>query len=373
MIVMRGSKIYRLLSQVDWILVASIVALTVIGAAFVYSAGYRSGEVALNPYFRKQLVWLAVGWGVFFLMAFTDYHWCSRHSLLIYLFSLAMLVVVLFFGKRIYGATRWLSLFGMQVQPSELAKLAVTIAIASFVSNVVSKKHTWETLAKGLLLMVIPFVLIAKEPDLGTALVLVPITLVVLYVGGMSVKKLFLLGAAGVMALPVVWLSLNAYQRDRILVFFEPGRDPLGAGWNNIQSMIAVGAGGMWGKGFLMGTQNILGFLPRSVSPTDFIYPVIAEEMGFMGSLVIVSLFLVLLICCVRAAIWSRDTFGRLLVVGIVVLMFCHIFLNLAMTIGLAPITGVPLPLISYGGSFMVSVMAALGLVQSVYVRRSVR
>ena len=179
-----------------------------------------------------------------------------------------------------------------------------------------------------------------------------------------------LLGLLGLLAMIPGWYVLGDYQRERVLVFLDSSRDPLGAGWNKIQSEIAVGSGGLAGKGYLMGTQNILGFLPRTVAPTDFIFSVIAEEMGFVGSATLLSLFAVLLLGGVRAAHRARDKMGRLLAAGVVTLLFAHVFVNMAMTVGLMPITGIPLPLISYGGSFMVCMMAALGLVQGVYVRR---
>jgi rod shape determining protein RodA len=168
----------------------------------------------------------------------------------------------------------------------------------------------------------------------------------------------------------VAWLLLHDYQKDRILVFLDPSRDPLDAGWNTVQSAIAVGSGGLTGKGYLRGTQNILGFLPRTVAPTDFIFSVIAEETGFLGSLTLLLLFAVLAFGGMRAALRARDKFGRLLAVGVTVLVMFHVFVNMAMTIGLMPITGIPLPLVSYGGSFMVCTLAMLGIVQSVYVRR---
>jgi rod shape determining protein RodA len=199
---------------------------------------------------------------------------------------------------------------------------------------------------------------------------LVPVTLALLYVGGVPLRYLFILGGIGLLLSPLGWFVLDGYQKERILVFFDASRDPLGAGWNKIQSEIAVGSGGWSGKGLLMGTQNILGFLPRTVAPTDFIFSVIAEESGFIGVALVLGLYAVLIICGIRAALSARDTLGRMLAAGVVTSLFCHMFVNVAMTVGLAPITGLPLPLISYGGSFMVCTMTGLGLVQSVYVRR---
>jgi rod shape determining protein RodA len=221
-----------------------------------------------------------------------------------------------------------------------------------------------------LLILSIPFLLIVKQPDLGTAMTLIPLAVAMMFVAGVPTRYLVILGLVGICLLPVGWFALGDYQKERIMVFFDPARDPLGSGWNKIQSEIAVGSGGIAGKGYLKGTQNILGFLPRTVAPTDFIFSVIAEELGFVGSALLLSLFATLVVGGLRAALRARDKFGRLLAVGVVVLMFFHAFVNMSMTIGLMPVTGIPLPLISYGGSFMVCTMVGLGLVQSVYVRR---
>ena len=273
--------------------------------------------------------------------------------------------------KKVYGAYRWLSLFGIQIQPSELAKLGTIIALARYLSQPARNMRRMDSLMMALLITACPVLLIIAEPDLGTASVLLPVTIGMLFVAGTPIRTiLLLLLIGGVLMVPVGYFGLSEYQKERIMVFIDPGRDPLDAGWNKIQSEIAVGSGGFTGKGYLKGTQNVLGFLPRTVAPTDFIYSVIAEEMGYIGGLSVMGGFMVLLSTCVHASIRAMDKFGRVLVVGITIMLFCHIFVNIAMTIGLMPITGLPLPLISYGGSFMVSIMLSLGIVQSVYVRR---
>ncbi len=257
------------------------------------------------------------------------------------------------------------------IQPSEFAKLGTLFILARFLSQPSRDVTDPKCLVQVLLILAVPFALIFKQPDLGTALTLVPLAVALMFVAGVPVRYLVILGLAGLCLVPVLWFfALGDYQKERIMVFFDPARDPLGSGWNKIQSEIAVGSGGIAGKGYLKGTQNILGFLPRTVAPTDFIFSVIAEELGFVGSALLLSLFATLVVGGLRAALRARDKFGRLLAVGVVVLMFFHAFVNMAMTIGLMPVTGIPLPLISYGGSFMVCTMVGLGLVQSVYVRR---
>jgi len=358
------------LIRMDWWLLVVILSLMVAGVLFIYSASYRSEDLPVSSLYEKQIIWCAVGLVCFFSVMMVDYQRIGENINWGYGIFIFLLLLVLLIGKRVYGATRWLSLFGLQVQPSEFAKLATLILLARFLGRPGRNMKAPETMMGALLIMGVPFLLILKEPDLGTAVVLIPMTLGMLFVAGIQLRILLFMLLAGLLVLPVGWLLLSAYQKDRLMVFLDPERDPLGAGWNMMQSVIAVGSGGMTGKGFLQGTQNILGFLPRTVAPTDFIYSVIAEETGFAGSMVIMLLFILLLTLCIRAAVVARDRFGRLLAVGTSIMLFCHIYVNLAMTVGLMPITGLPLPLISYGGSFMVSTMISLGIVQSVFVRR---
>jgi len=223
--------------------------------------------------------------------------------------------------------------------------------------------------------------LILKEPDLSTASVLLGVTVIMLFVAGVPLRTFGVLTLMGGVALGTVlallffkpqWVPLSDYVKERIMVFFDPGRDPLNTGWNAIQSALAVGSGGLWGKGFIQGTQDVLGYLPRTVSANDFIFPVIAEETGFVGALVLLSLYAVVLVAGVRAATTAQDKLGRLLAMGLTGLVFCHVFVNIAMTIGLLPIMGIPLPLVSYGGTFVIGALTALGLVQSVYTRRHI-
>lgn len=360
----------RLARRADWVQVMTLLALTVLGVFFIYSAGYQREDIPVTEFYQRQIIWVLVGLVVYGFFAVTDYRRFLDAAWWLFLLALVLLVLVLFVGKRVYGATRWLSFFQLQVQPSELGKLAVLLVLARYLGTPGRDTSDPFCTLKSLAIISLPFLLIARQPDLGTAMTLVPIALATLFVARVPVRYLALLALFGVLCLPVVWFTLGDYQQDRIMVFVDPGRDPLGAGWNKIQSAIAVGSGGLTGKGYLKGTQNILGYLPRTVAPTDFIYSVIAEEMGFVGSAVVLSLYAMLLIAACRTALVARDQTGRLLAVGVVSMIFFHVFVNIAMTIGLMPVTGLPLPLISYGGSFMVSTMAGLGMVQSVYIRR---
>ena len=358
------------LKRLDWMFILTMVVLMAGGLAFIYSASSRSEGTVLTELTQRQVQWILVGMGLFALVVVADYRRIGKSAWAAYAVSLVLLVLVLLMGKKIYGAVRWLSLFGVQIQPAEFAKLGTILMLARFLSYPGRDLVDPRTLFKALGLVALPMLLIMRQPDLGTASTLVPVAMAMLFVGGVPPRYLFLLVALAVLAAVPGWFLLHEYQQERILVFFDPSRDPLGTGWNSIQSGIAVGSGGLTGKGFMMGTQNILGFLPRTVAPTDFIFSVIGEETGFVGSATLLALFAVLVGGCLRAALVSRDKLGRVLSVGVITLLFSHIFVNMAMTVGLMPITGLPLPLVSYGGSFMMCTMLGLGLVQSVYVRR---
>ncbi len=367
---MSSQKIINLWKRMDWLFVANLVALVLVGVLFIYSASSRQDDAQLTAMTQRQILWALVGFTLFFGAVGLDYRKVNRGAFVFYLATIALLVLVLLVGRKISGATRWLSLFGILIQPSEFAKLGTILMLAHYLSEPGRDLTHPRTLLIALLVLAVPTALILEQPDLGTAMTLVPVVFTMLFVAGVPFRYLAILCVLGLLALVPGWFTLDDYQRERLLVFFDPGRDPLGAGWNSIQSSIAVGSGGLFGKGYLMGTQNILGFLPRTVAPTDFIFSVIAEETGFIGSMVLLILFALLAGSGLRASLASRDKLGRLLAVGVVTLLFSHAFVNIAMTVGLMPITGLPLPLVSYGGSFMLCTMAGLGLVQSVYVRR---
>ncbi len=361
----------RRLQRMDWLMAATILILIGIGICFIYSAAFQGADKRVNPLWLRQIVWGILGLSAYFFMALLDYRWMGKHAEEIYATGLILLVLVLFIGERVHGSVRWLKIPGLiRLQPSEFGKIATIVMVARFLGNPGLNIKQPQTLCYALGLMGAPFLLIAMEPDLGTSAVLIPAIGLMLYMAGVPLKYLWLLALAALLALPFGWFALDGYQRERILVFLDPSRDPLGAGWNKMQSQIAVGSGGMMGKGFCQGYQNILGFLPRTVAPTDFIFSVIAEETGFVGSSVVLGLYIMIMMAGIRIALCARDKFGQLLATGLVTMLFVHIFVNVAMTIGLVPITGLPLPLLSYGGSFMLSTMLSLGILQAIYVRR---
>ena len=368
----------RFLTAQDGLAILLVAGLLGAGLTFIYSASWRGEETGIvGAWFSKQIWWAALGAGVALTLAATDYKFWIRHAGWLYLASLVLLALVFVpgIGRKVYGAYRWLVILGVPVQPSEFAKVTTVLLLARVLASPVLQRRSFGTVLLALGLMALPFGLILEEPDLGTAMVLVPTTVCMLFAAGCALRYLIglgLLGAGGVAAAlsPLAKLFLDDYQHERIATFLDPSRDPLGSGWNALQSAIAVGSGGFSGKGFLNGTQNVLGFLPRTVSPTDFIFPVIAEEKGFIGASLLLLAFAVLLTCYIRTAGTAKDPAGSLLATGIAGLLFCHVFVNIGMTIGLLPITGLPLPFVSSGGSFMVSTLAGFGLVQSVHVRR---
>lgn len=381
----------KLLSRTCWPITFAISLLLVIGVLFIYSACYISEGVEVQSFYKKQIMWAFVGLASYIFFTLFDYRKFRRLAVWIYLICNILLVLVLLFGETRYGAKRWLMVMGVNLQPSELMKVGVLILLARIFSNPSVNLKDLKVFLFCWLVVLLPFGLIKLQPDLGTAIILFPVTFVMMFVGGVPLKYLGTIVAVGVIGIVLLIsllvlpgklgaseerqakilnsIGLEDHQKKRILVFLNLDKDPLGSGWNKKQSKIAVGSGGAWGKGYCKGKQNILGFLPRSVAPTDFIYSVIAEEKGFFGSVIVLLLYGTIIGFGTQGAMIARDRLGRLLCAGIVAMLFTHVFVNIAMTIGLMPITGLPLPLLSYGGTFMVVVMSSLGIIQSVFVR----
>ena len=292
-------------------------------------------------------------------------------------------MLVFFIGVKVYGATRWLSIapLGMRLQPSEFCKLALVMVLSAMFASPMFKVNRLPCLLLGAGTVALPFVLIVREPDLGSALILLPIYLAILFTAGLKWRYILLAGVAISILGGVVVLNeamqfrpmLKEYQRDRIRVFLNPELDRTDTGYNSYQARLAVGSGGLTGKGIGEGTQNTLGFLPQTVSNNDFIFSVIAEEVGFLGCLLLLAAYLALFYSIIRTAFLTVDPFGRYLAVGIAGIFFTHCFINIGMSIGLAPVTGLSLPFVSYGGSFMLMGLAACGLLQSVYRYRNSR
>jgi rod shape determining protein RodA len=390
--------------RVDRLQVAALVGLMLLGTAFVYSATMVN-ESALsanwyNQSWFRQIVWYTLGSAAAITISLVDYRIISRWSLVIYWGSILSLVLVLIPGigtTHGWGARRWIDLGPFQCQPSEFAKLAFILAQAHYLSRPEDELAEPMIFLKSLGLVALPFLLIMKEPDLGSALVLLPTGFIMMYVGGVPRRFLLRLFAAGgilgalflvdVLFAPPNWqIKLEDYQRRRLLVYFGAEYTPsAGASQadrerlrrqqfddshNVRQALISVGSGGLAGKGWRQGTQNALGYLPRSVAHNDFIFSVIAEEKGFVGSVIVLTLYGVVLFTGIRTAGQARDRLGKILAVGVVALIFSHVFINIGMNIRLMPVTGVPLPLLSYGGSSVLGSLIAIGVLQNVYMYR---
>lgn len=377
--------------RISWPFTSAVIALLVVGVMFVYSACCFKEQAPARLLYQKQIMWAVIGLVAYAGFALTDYAKLVKFAWTFYVLSLILLVVVLFIGTSAYGAKRWLDLQIFTIQPSEIAKLATILLLAKQLSHPGLRLNQLGPILGVLAIMAVPMLLIVKEPDLGTAMVFLPTAFAMMFVSGASLRLLGGLIGVGLLAAGLLMgalflpeklgmtesgqekvlsvIGLREYHKKRIVSFIKPGSDPLGAGWNKMQSEIAVGSGGLTGKGFKKGTQNILGFLPKSVAPTDFIYSVIAEEKGFLGSFFVLAMFGVIVGSGLKTALSTRSRLGRILTTGIISMIFFHVFINIAMTVGLMPITGLPLPLLSYGGSFMVVTLSALGIVQSVHVR----
>ena len=367
------------------LLLACMAGLIGIGVAFIYSSCSVREDPDLQMLYMRHAEIGLFGLAVCLLTAWADYRLVLRWSWLFYLVSLVLLVLVPLIGEETMGAKRWL--FG--IQPSEPAKLAVIMLLAWLFSRPEGLRGVWVFLLT-LVLVGLPAVLILLQPDLGTAMVLAPTTLAMLFAANVAPRLLWTFVLAGVLAagtiLGVIYAAekapmpqerrealiqathLRPHQVKRLQVFLFPDKDLHGSGYNRRQSEIAVGSGGTWGKGYLKGEQYMLGYLPPSVSSNDFIFAVLAEEAGFAGSLTVLLLFLGVLSSGLWVAFRCQNDMGRLFCVGVVSLVFSHMFINIAMTIGIMPITGLPLPFISYGRTFMLTMMVALGLVQSVSI-----
>lgn len=361
----------RDLLKIDWLALLAMLLLLATGVLFISSAGHGNEVLPLlsRQWFR-QLIFAGVGIPVYLTAALFDYRWFRDGTVVIYACCFGLLAGVLIFGKTINNSTSWYDLGFVDFQPSEVAKIGLVITLAAYLGDPLRNTRHPRILILPLVLAGILFLLISLQPDFGTAMILPCVVMTMLFVAGLPWRLIGVLLLLGLMTLPLAWSVAKPYQKERVLVFFDKDRDPLGASWNRIQSEMAVGSGGLTGKGIGKGTQNLLGFLPGTVAPTDFIFSVIAEEKGFVGSAGLLGLYSLLFGCLARTAVRASDMFGRLIAVGILTMLAVHVTINVAMTIGLMPIVGLPLPLVSYGGSFVVSMMLALGLVQSVHIRR---
>jgi rod shape determining protein RodA len=360
----------RFWKNFDWILFGVMLLLVALGLLVIYSTSFKATKLISLTDVWHQLVFAVVGFGAFLFMARTDYRTWFKLTPLLYGLTLFLLLVVIVTSHAVLGAQRWINFGFFQFQPSEFAKLALIIVLAKFFSEHYEQMHRARYLGQSLLYLVVPMILVIRQPDLGTALVLAAIWVAMALVS--PVRKLYMAGL-GVLALgllPFILAHLKSYQRDRLTVFLNPQSDPLGAGHNVIQSTITVGSGQVFGRGLAAGSQSQLNFLPSLAQHTDFIFAVLNEKMGFVGGTLLLLLYGVLLYRSVRIASSSLDRFGMFLAVGVAAMFLFHVFINAGMNMGIAPVTGIPLPLVSYGGTALIVGMASLGLLESVATRR---
>ena len=358
-----GAKVW----QVNWLYVALLCALAGVGYAALFSAAGGAAE----PYASRHVLRFATGLVLMIGIALVDIRFLARLAWPSYLVALALLVLVMRYGHAGKGAQRWLDLGGLQLQPSELMKIALVLALASWFH-----RASWERIGNPLFLIppviavLLPVGLIVMEPNLGTAVITALLGAAMLFAAGVRWWKFILVALPVPFAARFAYSHLHDYQRARIDTFLHPESDPLGAGYNIIQSKIALGSGGMWGKGFLQGTQGHLDFLPEK--QTDFIFTMIGEEFGFMGGVAVMALLGLIVLGGMAIALRCRHQFGRLVAFGIAMNFFLYVFVNIAMVMGTIPVGGVPLPLVSHGGSAMITVMIGFGVLMSVHVHRDV-
>lgn len=364
---MNAPGLGRKLRDITWGLVLLITVIACIGFMQLYSAA--GGDI--DPWADRQMLRFVIGLVLMIAIAVTDIRIWLKLAYLFYAVALVLLVAVELVGRIGMGAQRWLDLGVIHVQPSEIMKISIILALARYFHGLSYEEVgqiRWLLLP--LLLVVAPVALVMKQPDLGTAMLLLMSSGAVFFFAGVRVWKFLLVIAAGLSALPVAWNLLHDYQRKRVLTFLSPETDPLGSGYHILQSKIALGSGGIVGKGFLQGTQSHLSFLPEK--QTDFIFTMFAEEHGLIGGLALMALYILVLAYGYAIAMRARSQYGRLMAGGLTAMIFLYVFINIAMVSGVVPVVGVPLPLVSYGGTAMMTLLIGLGLLTNAYVHRDV-
>ena len=356
------------LMNISFCYVLFICVLAAIGITMLYSAANGSWR----PWELNQLVRFGVGFGIMLFFALIDVRVLMRYAYVFYFFTLILLVIVEVGGHVGMGAQRWINFGFFKLQPSELMKIALVLALARFFhTSSLQSIESIKGIVPALLLALVPAGLIIIQPDLGTGLMLLFTTTAIFFAIGVQLWKFAIVAVCGIVLMPIAWMFLHDYQRDRVLTFLNPERDPLGAGYHIIQSKIALGSGGVFGKGFLKGTQSHLNFLPEK--HTDFIFTMLSEEWGMIG-----AVFVILVNFCIIAygysfAMKSTSYFGKVVAIGLTTNYFLYVSINTAMVLGLIPVVGIPLPLISYGGTVMLSIMASFGILLSVYINRHIQ
>ncbi len=359
----------RLLKDLDKTFLAIVFIICAGGLFILHSATQVKGLPFVESYVFRQISWIALGTALLLLLINISYQKFIDISYALYTVNVTLLALVLILGRERLGAQRWFAIGDFAFQPSEFIKISFILVLANVLGSKRTDLEHARALALPLILLAVPFLFVLVQPDLGTALLLIPIFFAMTYTAGARVKHLVILVLSGLAAMPFFWHFLRDYQKQRLLVFLNPNVDPLGAGYTIIQSKIAVGSGGLIGKGWLAGTQNQLNFLPER--HTDFIFSVVGEEWGLFGSLVLILLFFLIVRRSLDIASSTNDMYGKLIAVGIVTLLTLQVVINIAMTIGFMPVVGIPLPFVSYGGSSMLTSFIAIALLLNIGMRRS--
>jgi rod shape determining protein RodA len=360
---------FRRLDLVDPYLLIATLLLMAYGLVVTYSTSYED-VAAGDPvqFILRGAVFTALGIAMLVAVAYFDYAWFGTFAPLLYLVTLGLLALVLVIGHNILGGQRWITIAGQQFQVSEFAKVLMIVVLAKYFADRHDRMGSPLVLGGALLLLAPAFALVYKQPDLGTSLVFVGIFFGMAYLAGARPWQLASLVAAGLAAFPLIWGLLQTYQKSRLTAFLNPYADPQGAGWNIIQSLIAIGSGQATGKGLTAGTQSPLGYLP--IAESDFVFAGLAEDLGFLGGVILLALFVVLLVATLRIGFRARDPFGTFVAAGVFSMLAVQIVVNIGMAMSLMPVTGIPLPFISHGGSSLISICMALGLLQSISMRR---
>jgi len=356
----------RLLTHFDWPVLTLVLIISCIGVLNLYSATF--GEVESHLY-AKQILWIGIGLAFALFITVFDYRFYRDFAYIFYGISLLLLMAVLIYSTINPEATRWIKIGPFFIQPAEPAKITIILSLAKYFDRF-SKRDGYllRELIIPFIILLVPSLMVAKQPDLGTAISLLLIGFSVLLFVKIKWKSLVIMIIGGILVLPFIWHFLMPYQKRRILTFFKPDLDPLGAGYHIIQSKIAIGSGGVLGKGFLKGTQCKLHFLPAQ--HTDFVFSVLAEEWGLLGGFILLGLYLFLILWGLNISIRSKDRFGAIVAFGVVSMIFWHMIINIGMALGIMPVVGIPLPFMSYGGSAIISMMAGVGLLLNISMRR---
>ena len=356
----RNYTFFEKLKSVDYFLILIVMLIGAVSVFAIYST--ESGEFSF--YTKNHLLRLIVFFGMFLMLSFIRITFWYKNAYIFYVFCISLLLITLFFGLMASGSRRWLDLYFLNLQPSEIMKIAIIVCFARYYHRIQTAEiQNYKFILVPLILLLIPCYLVIQQPDLGTSILIAGTGIIIIWLAGLNVKYFVYSGLLLIVSLPFAVSLLKPYQKSRILTFFNPDRDPLGAGYQIIQSKIAIGSGGFFGKGFLKGTQSYLEFLPEK--HTDFIFTLFSEEFGFLGSIILLLLYILLIYRIISIGFYAKSFFSKLFCFGFASAIFLYIFVNISMVLGLLPIVGAPLPIMSYGGSSMLSIMLGLSIVMS--------